>query len=62
MSFFNFFKSKTVVGAAVAAFGYVSTPPIFNLLSPHTAGVVTAIGGLLTAIGVRHAIDKGPTQ
>jgi hypothetical protein len=49
---------KTITGAIVAAFGYISDPKVLAILPEKWAGIITAIGGLLAAIGVRHAIAK----
>lgn len=52
---------KTLTGAALAIFGYVSQPQILALLPVKPAGIIAAVGGLLAALGLRHAIAKsGP--
>lgn len=49
---------KTITGALIAAFGYISQPQVLAVLPEKVAGVVTALGGLLAALGLRHAIAK----
>lgn len=47
---------KTMLGAAIGAATLLFTHGV----SPDTIG--TAVSILLTAAGVRHAVDKGPTH
>jgi hypothetical protein len=47
--------SKTVAGAAVAAFGYLSDPQVYAVLPHNAAAAVTAAGVLLSVIGLRTA-------
>jgi hypothetical protein len=49
---------KTLTGSVVAAFGYLSQPQVLAILPQKAAGIITALGALLAAIGVRHAIAK----
>lgn len=56
---FKLFSTKTVLGAIVTALGYLSDPTILALLPHKAAAIVTAVGGVLTALGIRHAIDQG---
>lgn len=50
--------SKTVIGAFVAAIGYLSQPEVLAMLPKKYADIVLAVGGVLTAIGLRHAVAK----
>lgn len=60
MPFYSRFTSKTIWGAVIAAAGFVATNQAqLVALLPHSLGVyVTAIGGILAAIGARDAIAK----
>ena len=51
---------KTILGAVVTAVGWLSQPEVFNALPERAAAVVTAAGAILAAVGLRHAIYKGP--
>ena len=55
---FNPGLSKTIWGALVAAFGYLSKPDVLAMLPEKWASVVTVIGGIILAIGARDAIAK----
>lgn len=58
---FNVFKSKTVWGALIAVIGYLLQPDVLAVLPGTVASIVTAIGALLSAIGLRLAVEKsGP--
>lgn len=56
----HWLTGKTVLGALTTAAGIVSQPDVLALLPHKAASVVTVVGGVLTVIGARHAIDKGP--
>lgn len=49
---------KSISGAFVAAFGYVSQPAVLAVLPEKVAHLITAAGAVLTVIGIRHAIAK----
>lgn len=49
---------KTITGAVVAAFGFISQPQVLAIMPEKFAGIVIGLGGLLSAIGIRHAIKK----
>lgn len=49
---------KTILGAVVTGFGAVSDPAVLGYLPHKAASVVTVIGAVLTAIGIRHAVGK----
>lgn len=51
---------KTITGALVWVVGTLSHPDIFATLPANVAAVVSAVGVVLGAVGVRHAIAKGP--
>lgn len=53
---FDLLRSKTMWGTLLAAIAYLSSPEVLAILPPKWAAVVTTIGGLLAAIGVRDAI------
>lgn len=53
---------KTITGALVWAIGTLTHPDIFATLPGNVAAVVSAIGVVLGAVGVRDAIAKGPTK
>ena len=48
---------KTIVGGLAAVIGWVLNQPEIN---PQV--IVTAVGGILGTVGVRHAIAKGPDK
>lgn len=49
---------KSILGAVVTAVGYLSQPDVLALL-PHTAAsIVSAVGGVLSVIGLRAAVSK----
>lgn len=53
--------TKTVAGAALNGLGYLADPNVTGFLPPKYQWISTAakfLGGLLAAIGVRHAIEK----
>ncbi len=54
----RFMFSKTMVGAYVNALGYATSPDFYNLLPAKWAKALQVGGGLLMALGVRHAISK----
>lgn len=56
--YFMKFGWKTISGALLTAFGYVSQPDVMALLPTKWAAWVMAIGGVLGAIGIRHAVAK----
>lgn len=49
---------KSIVGAIVTATGVLLDPSAFAVLPHKVATVVTAVGGILTVLGLRHAISK----
>jgi hypothetical protein len=49
---------KTITGGIAIALGLVSAPGVLDLLPTKTASIVEAIGVLLAAIGIRHAVAK----
>jgi len=53
---------KTIIGAIVAAVGYLSQPDVFALLGARPASIVTVAGVLLSALGLRHAVAKASPQ
>ena len=58
---FNVLKSKTVWGAVIAVIGYLLQPEVLAVLPDVAASIVSAIGALLAAIGMRQAVAKsGP--
>lgn len=58
---FNVLKSKTFWGALIAAAGHVvvTTP---GLINPQAGNIITAVGGLIAALGIRDAVAKGPSK
>lgn len=53
--------TKTIAGAALNALGYLADPSVTGMLPAKYQWVSTAakvLGGLLAAVGVRHAIEK----
>lgn len=50
--------SKTVIGAVIAVVGKLSDPSILALMPAKAAAVVTGVGMILGAFGVRAAIAK----
>lgn len=55
------FASKTIWGTLLAVLGYLAQPEVLAVLPEKVAAIVTAIGVVLGAIGVRHAIAKNGT-
>lgn len=55
---FNPAISKTIWGTLTAAFGYLSQPDVLAILPEKWAKVITVIGGILLAIGLRDAQAK----
>lgn len=53
---------KTITGAIVWAVGIAAAPEHAGLLGPVWSGVAQGLGVILTALGLRHAIAKGPGQ
>jgi len=49
---------KTILGGVISVFGYVSDPGVLAVLPHKVSAVVTAIGGFLALIGIRHAVAK----
>jgi len=59
---FSLLGSKTIWGTVIAIVGYLLQPSVLAVLPEKVAGIVTAIGGLLAAIGLRSAIsNNGPS-
>ena len=58
VSQFSWFTSKTIWGALLTVFGYLTQPGVLSVLPEKIAAVVTSIGVVLAAIGVRTAIAK----
>lgn len=54
----NFLKSKTFWGTIIAAFGYIDQAAQSGLLPPKVAAVITGLGAILAALGLRQAISK----
>lgn len=53
--------TKTIAGAALDALGYLADPSVTGMLPPKYQWVSTSarvLGGLLAAVGVRHALLK----
>jgi mannose/fructose/N-acetylgalactosamine-specific phosphotransferase system component IIC len=57
----RFLFSKTMVGAYLNAIGYACSPDFLALVPAKWAKGVQIAGGLLMALGIRHAIDKAKT-
>lgn len=55
------FFSKTVLGAVVATFGYLSQPDVLAVLPKKAAAIVTGIGVVVSVVGARGAIAKNGT-
>lgn len=51
---------KTISGTVLAVLGYLLQPEVLAVLPSQVAGIVSAIGVVLAAVGIRHAIAKGP--
>ena len=51
---FDFLKSKTIWGAVLTAFGYVAQPEVLGVLPEPAAAIVSAIGLVLTAFGIKY--------
>jgi hypothetical protein len=49
---------KAITGAIVAALGYVLRPEVLAILPEKASAIITAIGAVLTVLGLRHAIAK----
>jgi len=49
---------KTITGALTWALGVVTAPAVLAVLPERYAQILQAVGGLLAAIGVRHAIAR----
>jgi hypothetical protein len=49
---------KSILGAIITAVGYVLRPEVLNVLPEKVGAIVSAIGGILTVLGIRHAIAK----
>ncbi len=49
---------KTIVGALVWGLGYVSSPEALSMMPPKVAAIVTAVGAILAAFGLRDAGAK----
>lgn len=59
----NLLKTRTVLGAILSVFGYLNQAEVLAVLPEKVAAIVTAVGLVLSAIGVRAAIEKsGPSQ
>ena len=59
----NLLKTRTVLGAILSVFGYLNQAEVLAVLPEKVAAIVTAVGLVLSAIGVRAAIEKsGPAQ
>ena len=57
---FNLFASNTIRGVLLAIIGFLTQPSVLGILPAKVAAIITAIGALLGAIGLRNAI-AGPT-
>ena len=53
---------KTITGAVTVFLGYILQPEVLAILPEKVAAFVMAIGGLLTAFGLRAAVAKGPSN
>jgi hypothetical protein len=54
--------SKTIWGAIIGLVGWLAQPDVLALLPEKTAAIITAVGGLLAAIGLRSAVAaNGPS-
>jgi len=49
---------KTISGALIWAVGTITSPEVMSMLPESIASIVQAIGGVLAALGLRHAIAK----
>jgi hypothetical protein len=59
---FSMLTSKTIWGTVIALVGYLLQPNVLAVLPEKVAGIITAIGGLLAAVGIRAAIaGNGPS-
>lgn len=54
----SWLKSKTLWGTLLAVFGYLSQTDVLAVLPVKVAAVVTSIGAVLAAVGIRAAIAK----
>ncbi len=52
------FGWKTITGAVVWAVGMLSQPEVFAILPDSVGKVIMAVGGVLSAVGLRHAVAK----
>ncbi len=56
-------KTRSVLGVILAVIGYLAQPEVLAVLPAKVASIVTAIGLVVSAIGLRAAIEKsGPAQ
>lgn len=53
---------KTISGAILWGVGILTSPEVFAALPGPLASVVSVVGVVLGALGVRHAIAKGPSK
>lgn len=51
-------KSKTILGVIVTVIGFLTQPDVLALLPYKWGVVITSIGAIITAWGLRSAIDK----
>lgn len=49
---------KTITGGLLYGIGIASQPDVLAILPPQAGGLVQAIGVVLAALGIRHAIAK----
>lgn len=49
---------KTISGALLTAFGYLSQPDVLAVLPTNVAAIITAVGIVLGAFGIRTALAK----
>lgn len=49
---------KTILGAAIWGIGQLGGPDVLGILNDAVGNATSAIGGVLSAIGLRHAVAK----
>lgn len=53
---------KTVTGAVVWAYGTLEASGVVQFLPPKVAAIVQVVGGVLTALGLYHAVLRSNGQ